>query len=191
MGSKSSKTCVTDTQLLLDIQTFIRENVGRRILMEPALPYSEVTVTEVYHLKSPRTFFVRVKGKHYCRNAYDNDDRHSIYFEISHDRKSARKFARWVYQRCNCATSGHLGLCKGFRNKEVELPANLRARLFKEKVPVVAEPEVATTPEDAAKKMLSILDPTLNLDDFLVYKREREADLTLEEPSKSKQLKTE
>ncbi len=188
---KAIKTCVTDTQLLLDIQTFIRENVGRRVLMGPALPYSEVTVTKVFQTKRPRTFFVHVKGKgsHYCSNTCGNDDRHSIYFEISHDYKSARKFARWVYQRCFCssATAGHSGLCREYRNKEVEFPANLRARLFKEKVPVVTVP-VATTD---VGKMLSILDPTLNWDDFRVHKREREADLALEEPSKGKQLKTE
>ncbi len=182
MSAKNdNKVNVTDKQLILDIQAFIRERVGQRVLADIMYPYSEVIVTEVFRFESPNAFFVHVKGKGSddCRKKDDDHHHHKVYFEIGPNYETKQKGAKWVFQKCFCRTAS----CKKFRNKEAAFPSSLRARLFNEKVAEVAKPPQIFD----VVKMLSTIDPSIDPQEFEQFrsrKREREAEMGLDDPEK-------
>lgn len=126
-----NKVFEENEKLLLEVEQFIRFNVGMRV-EEPKAPYAEIAVTAIYHnvvkTGSPKHFYVRIDGfgSSFCQNIAGNHNSNGIYFRID---------SKGITQKCFCrckTTARRLSglMCKDFSSVCIPLPVELKKHFF-------------------------------------------------------------
>lgn len=129
---QGKKGYVCDDEVLRQVETAIRKNVGIRPDLEDSHPYGSLDVSSILFNISdspkqtkPKSYLVLVNGfgSSYCMNKGDSHNSNKIYFIITKD---------GIQQRCHCTCKidRKNGYCATFKSTIYELPFPVMKKLF-------------------------------------------------------------
>lgn len=191
---QGKKGYICDDELLSQVETAIRKNVGYRPDLKDSYPYGSLDVSSIlFNLpegpkkSKPRSYLVLVNGfgSSYCMNKGDSHNSNKIYFIITKD---------GIQQRCHCTCKidRKNGFCANFKSTNYELPFEVMKKLFPSKTDakdyMPGREDVDLTIDVAPRASIINFDPyrilaylptelplgALPFSDFLKRKREQE-----------------
>jgi hypothetical protein len=123
---------IRDEQVLTQVETCIRKNVGVRSDLADPYPYGSLDVGAIiFNLPDqnkkprPKNYLVLVNGfgSSYCMNKGDSHNSNKIYFVINKE---------GIHQRCHCTckVDRKNGQCANFKSVPFELPHTVMSKLF-------------------------------------------------------------
>ena len=186
--SQGKKGYICDEEILSQVETCIRKNVGVRMDLEDPYPYGMLDVgaiifnmTDAQKTPKPKSYTVVVSGfgSSYCINKGSSHNSNKIYFVINRE---------GIHQRCHCTCNidRKNGKCATFQSASYDLPAEVTAKLFRKSktrgvdesdMDVAPRPSIVNFDPQAILKHLPATLPegALSFSTFLKRKREQEA----------------